>query len=74
MPLIPKKLHTKFELIQLKTKELLRFHFGCHGNSVTIALRYVADVYCPKEHPCQIWTQCNLRPKSYKVKCVSLLF
>ena len=33
--------------IRFKTKELLRFHFGCHGNQVTIAVRYVADAYCP---------------------------
>ena len=25
--------------IQLKTKELLRFHLGCHGDCVTIATR-----------------------------------
>ena len=31
--------------IGLKTKELLTEHCGCHGNLVTIAMRYVADVY-----------------------------
>ena len=35
--------------IRLKAKELLRFHFGCHGNQVTIAMSYVADAYHPKE-------------------------
>ena len=29
--------------IQLKTKELLMFHLGCHGNCVTIATRWLAD-------------------------------
>ena len=51
--------------IQLKAKELLMFHSGCHGNWVTIAARYVADSYCPKQPPCQIWTQYNLRQVSY---------
>ena len=45
--------------IRLKTKELLTYDCGCHGNVVTIATRYVADAYCPKEPPCQIWTQYN---------------
>ena len=35
--------------MRLKTKELLRFQSGCHGNWVTIATRYVVDVYCLKE-------------------------
>ena len=42
--------------IGLKTKELLTYYCGCHGNLVTIAMRYVADAYCPY----QIWTQYNL--------------
>ena len=25
------------------TKELMRFHCGCHGNKVTIAMRYEAE-------------------------------
>ena len=29
-------------------KELLRFHCGCYGNKVTLAMRYVADAYCLK--------------------------
>ena len=40
--------------IQLETKELLTYFCGYHGNLVTIATRYVADAYCPKEAPCQI--------------------
>ena len=43
--------------IQLKTKELLTHHCSCHGNLVIIATKYVADAYCPKELPYQIWTQ-----------------
>ena len=39
--------------IWLKTKELFRFHFGCHDNQVTIAMRYVADAYLAKEPPYQ---------------------
>ena len=40
--------------IQLMTKELLTYHSGCHGNLVTIATRYEADAYYPKEAPHQI--------------------
>ena len=40
--------------IQLKTKELLTYFRSYHGNLVTIAMRHVADAYCPKEAPCQI--------------------
>ena len=29
--------------IRGKTKELLKYHCGCHGNLVTIALRQVAE-------------------------------
>ena len=31
----------------------------------------MADAYCPKEPPYQIWTQYQLREGSYKVKCKS---
>ena len=62
MPIVPKKLHAKYEL---KTKELVTCYCGCHGNLVTIAMRYVADAYCPKEPPYQIWTQYDLRQRSY---------
>ena len=50
--------------ILLKINELLMFYSGCHGNRVTIAMRYVADVYCPKEPPYQISTQYHLRQRS----------
>ena len=35
--------------IWLKTKELLTYHYGCHGNLVTIATKYVADAIHPKK-------------------------
>ena len=47
--------------IRLKTKELVTYYCGCHGNLVTIATRYVVDAYCPKEPPYQIWNEYNLR-------------
>ena len=51
--------------IHLKTKMLLMYHCGCHGNPVTIAMRYVADPCHPKEPPYQIWTQYDIRQRSY---------
>ena len=47
------------------TKELLAYYCGCHGNLATITTRYVADAYCPKELSYQIWTQYDLRQRSY---------
>ena len=35
--------------IRPKTKQLVTYYCGCHGDLVTIATRYVADAYCPKE-------------------------
>ena len=35
--------------VRFKTHELLRYHFRCHGNLVTIATRYVADAYHHKD-------------------------
>ena len=32
--------------IQPKTKEVLRFYSGYHGDLVSIATKYVADAYC----------------------------
>ena len=54
--------------IWLKAKELLTYYCGCHGNLVTIATSYVADAYCLKEPPYQIWTQYDSRQRSYKAK------
>ena len=45
--------------IRPKTKELVTFSCGCHGNLVTIAMRFVANAYCNKEPPYQIWNQYN---------------
>ena len=41
------------------------YNCGCHGNLVTIAASYVVDAYCPKEPLYQIWTQYDLRQRSY---------
>ena len=57
MPIVPMNLHTNMDSIRLKTKELYGYYYGCHGNLVTMATRYVADDYCLKEPPYQIWTQ-----------------
>ena len=38
MPAIPRKLHTKYELN--RTRKLFKYHYNCHGNLVTIAIRY----------------------------------
>ena len=35
--------------IWLKTKELLRFYSGYHGELVSIATKYVADAYCVRK-------------------------
>ena len=70
MPIVPKNHYTKYDSIRLKTKELLMYHCGCYGSQVTIARRYVADAYRPIEPAYQIWTQYDLRQKSYKVKCI----
>ena len=47
--------------IQYRAKELLTYHFGCHSNLVTIAMRYVADASHSKENPYQIWAQYDIR-------------
>ena len=41
------------------------FYSGCHGNLVTIAMRYMTDAYCPSEPPYQIWTKYGLRLRRY---------
>ena len=40
--------------IELKTKELLTYHYGCHSNLVTIVTSYVTDAYHPKKGSYQI--------------------
>ena len=44
----------------------MRFHCGCYGNKVTIAVRYEADAYSPKEPSYQIWTQYDFKTKKLK--------
>ena len=51
--------------IRYKTKELLRFHVGCHGNEVTIAMRHVADAYHFKKPPYKMCALYDLRERSY---------
>ena len=58
--------------IQLKTKELLTYHCGCHGILVTIATRYVADANRLIKPSYQMWAQYDSRQRSYKVKCIRL--
>ena len=50
---------------RLKTKELLTFQSGYHGNCVTIATRYVPDAYHSKEPPYQPLTQIDLKQMNY---------
>ena len=56
MPIVAKTCILNMDLIRHKTKELLTYHRGWHGNLVTIAARYVADAYRSEEPPYQIWT------------------
>ena len=60
---LPWKLEHNHELNM--TNELLMSHSGCHYNQVSTAMRYEVDAYCPKEPPYQIWTQYDLRQRSY---------
>ena len=55
------------DTVRLKTKTLLTYYCCCHGNLVTIAMRYVPNVYYPLEAPCEICSQYDLRQRSYKV-------
>ena len=57
MPIIPRKLHTKHELNSTQDKGVIDYHCDCHGNLVTIAMRYVADANHPKKSSYQIWPQ-----------------
>ena len=47
LPIVPRNLNGKD--VRFKIHELLRYHFHCHGNLFTIATRYVANAYYPKE-------------------------
>ena len=48
MPIIPKISIADMDSIQHRTEELLTYHCGCHGNLVTIAMRYAADAFISK--------------------------
>ena len=50
MPIVLRKLMLNVDSIQLKTKELLTFHCGCHGSLVTIATRYCLVLIILKKH------------------------
>ena len=57
--------------IQCKTKELLTYHCGGHGNLVTIAKRYVDDTYRPDRTSVPNMDSIQLETKG-KVKCIRL--
>ena len=61
--LLPWKLQSCHELNM--TNALLMFHSGCHGNQVSTVMKYEADAYCPKEPLYKMWTQYDLRQRSY---------
>ena len=56
MPVIPRKLHTKYEVNRTQEKELFRY-YGCHGNLVTVAMRYMVNAYHTKKASYQISPQ-----------------
>ena len=49
MDIIPRNIHTKYELNMTKTKQLLGFQSGCHDNKIFIAIRNAADAHHSKE-------------------------
>ena len=49
MSIILRKVHTKDDLDSTQDKRIFLHNTGCHGNQVTIAMRYFANAYCPKE-------------------------
>ena len=54
MFIIIRKLYMICGLNTVQEKELLIYHFGCYSNLVTIARKYVTNVYCPKKGSYQI--------------------
>ena len=41
-----------YNLMHLKTKEVMKYHSGSHANGCTMAVRYVvAYLFYPKERP-----------------------
>ena len=52
----------KMNSIQVNTKELKRFHSGCHGNLLAVEMKKVAGAYCPKKPS---WLDMTIRQRSY---------
>ena len=52
MSSIQRKLSTNKNSVSLKTKELIIYDYGCHGNIVTISTEYVIDAYYTKKALC----------------------
>ena len=52
MSSIQTKLSTNKNSVSLKTKELIIYHYGGHGNMVTISTEYVVDAYYTKKALC----------------------
>ena len=52
MPSMQTKLSTNKNSVSLKTKELVIYHCGGHGNTVTISTEYVVDTYYTKKVLC----------------------
>ena len=52
MSSIQTKLSTSKNSVSLKTKELIIYHCGDHGNMVTISTEYVVDAYYTKKALC----------------------
>ena len=68
MPIVPKNPMPNMDLIRPKTKELLSYYCGCHGNLVTIATRHVADAYRPIEPPIPNLDSIRLKTKELQSK------
>ena len=49
MPIILRKLHTKYDLNRTQDRRVIYIKPWLHGNLVTIATRYVDDAYRPEE-------------------------
>ena len=47
MPITPRNLRSNYKLNMTQKKELMGFHCGCHGNKVTIGMRYEAEPIVP---------------------------
>ena len=50
MSILPRNVHTKYELNTVNTKKLSGLHFSCHGNLITnkLPMRNVADAFVLK--------------------------